>query len=70
GEAGMAARQPAGEGWHVPSGGSDVIGMGIAERVDDYCAVAFVLCAAAQPVARVDLAAAIADVGRLPYETR
>ncbi len=70
GEAEMAARQPAGEGWHVPSGGSDVIGMGIAERVDDYCAVAFLMCAAPQPVPRVDVAAATADVGRLPYETR
>lgn len=65
----MAARQPAGEGWHRPSRG-DVIGMGIAERVDDYCAVAYVMCAEPQPVPRLDVASAIADIGRRPYETR
>jgi len=43
-------------------------GRGLAERVDDYCAVAFVMCAEPQPVPRVDIAAAIADIGRLPYE--
>ena len=64
----MAARQPAGEGWHRPRRG-DVIGMGIAERVDDYCAVAYVMCAEPQPVPRLDVAAAVADIGRRPYET-
>ena len=65
----MAARQPAGQGWHRPSRG-DVIGMGIAERVDDYCAVAYVMCAEPQPVPRLDVASAIADIGRRPYEAR
>jgi len=65
----MGARQPAGEGWHRPSRG-DVIAMGIAERVDDYCAVAYVMCAEPQPVPRLDVAAAVADIGRRPYEAR
>lgn len=41
---------------------------GIVERVDDYCATAFTVCAEAQPVPRVDLAAALADIGRKAYE--
>jgi D-arabinan exo alpha-(1,3)/(1,5)-arabinofuranosidase (non-reducing end) len=64
----MAAQQPAGDGWHRPDRG-DVIGMGIAERVDDYCAVAYVMCAEPQPVPRLDVAAAVVDIGRRPYET-
>ena len=63
----MAAREPAGDGWHRPRRG-DVIGMGIAERVDDYCAVAYVMCADPQPVPRLDVAAAVADIARRPYE--
>ena len=46
--------------------------MGIAtivERVDDYCATAYLMCKEAQPVPRLDLAAALADIGRKPYET-
>ena len=46
-----------------------MIGMGIAERVDDYCAVAYVVCAEPQPVPRLDVAAAVVDIGRRPYET-
>ena len=63
----MAAKQPAGGGWmdvKIPG----VCGLGIAERSDDYCATAFVMCAEQQPVSRVDVAAAVADIGRLPYE--
>ena len=41
---------------------------GIAERVDDYCATAYVYCREPQPVPRVDVAAAIADIDRRPYE--
>ena len=41
---------------------------GIAERVDDYCATAYVYCTEAQPVPRVDVAAAVADIARLDYE--
>ena len=63
----MAAKEPAGGGWmdlDLPG----VAGLGIAERSDDYCATAFVVCADVQPVPRVDVAAAIADIGRRPYE--
>ena len=41
---------------------------GIAERVDDYCATAYVYATRAQPVPRVDVAAAVADIERRPYE--
>ncbi|MHB8466603.1 MAG: glycoside hydrolase family 172 protein [Acidimicrobiales bacterium] len=41
---------------------------GLCERVDDYCATAFVYARRPQPVARVDVAAALADIGRRPYE--
>lgn len=58
----------AGEGWlrdRLPPG---MLAWGIAERVDDYSAAAFVYCTRAQPVPRVDVAAATADLARLPYE--
>jgi hypothetical protein len=59
---------PAGTGWmRAPRPG--VLAMGIAERVDDYCATAFVYCRDPQPVPRLDLDAARADIGRRPYET-
>ena len=45
-----------------------MVARGIAERVDDYCATAFVYCREPQPVPRLDPAIAIADVGRLGYE--
>lgn len=45
-----------------------VIASGIAERVDDYSAAAFVYCSEPQAVPRLDIAAAIADIGRMPYE--
>ncbi len=58
---------PAGRGWaRNPSPG--VIASGIAERVDDYCATAFVYCAEPQPVRRLDIATALAGIGRKPYE--
>ena len=41
---------------------------GIVERVDDYCAVAFTVCKEAQAVPRLDVALAIADIERKPYE--
>jgi hypothetical protein len=65
--AGYEARHPvAGKGWSQPVGG--VIGAGIVERVDDYSAIDLVYCREAQPVPRVDVAAATADIARLPYE--
>jgi hypothetical protein len=57
----------AGAGWAMnPSPG--VLARGIAERVDDYCATAFVYCTEPQAVPRLDVAAAIADIGRADYE--
>ena len=63
----LATNPPAGAGWarDVRPG---VIGMGICERVDDYSAAAFVYCRDAQAVPRVDVAAAVADLARRPYE--
>ncbi len=58
---------PAGRGWaRNPSQG--VIASGIAERVDDYCATAFVYCAEPQAVPRLDITAATTDISRKPYE--
>jgi hypothetical protein len=54
----------AGDGWTQM--GSTTIG--IVERVDDYCATAFVYAAEPQPVPRVDVAGAVADIGRAPFE--
>ena len=45
-----------------------ILAWGLAERVDDYCATAYVYCAEPQPVPRPDIAAALADIGRRPYE--
>jgi hypothetical protein len=61
------ANPVAGEGWHrnVPG----ILAWGIAERVDDYCATAYVYCTRPQPVPRVDVASAVADVERKAYET-
>ncbi|MEP7216343.1 MAG: glycoside hydrolase family 172 protein [Anaerolineaceae bacterium] len=57
----------AGAGWQMhPSPG--VLARGIAERVDDYCAAAFVYCMEPQAVPRLDLVAALKDISRLPYE--
>jgi hypothetical protein len=62
-----ATHPVAGEGWHRGLGPG--IAWGIAERVDDYCATAYVYCTEAQPVPRVDVAAATADLVRRDYET-
>src|SRR4051794_28373554 len=58
----------AGEGWHRGLGPA-MLAWGIAERVDDYCATAFLYCTDVQPVPRVDVAAATADLTRRDYET-
>lgn len=57
----------AGGGWQR-NPGPGVLARGIAERVDDYCATAYVYCSHPQPVPRLDLAEALADIERLPYE--
>jgi len=59
---------PAGGGWLkgvIPG----LLAWGIAERVDDYCATAYVYCTEGQPVPRIDVAAATADIGRFAYES-
>jgi hypothetical protein len=57
----------AGAGWVRPSHPS-VLAWGICERVDDYCATSYLYCRDPQPVPRLDVAAAVADIGRRPYE--
>ena len=62
-----ATHAAAGGGWeHDPAGG--FVARGIAERVDDYCATAYVYCREPQPVPPLDVAAAIADIGHRDYE--
>lgn len=57
----------AGEGWHRPKRGP-LLAWGICERVDDYCATAFVYARRPQPVPRLDMAVALADIARRPSE--
>jgi len=57
----------AGTGWiRQPGGGLPA--WGITERVDDYCATSYVYSRRPQPVPRLDVAAAINDIGRRSYE--
>jgi hypothetical protein len=60
----IATNPPAGTGMF------DMPGLtgGIFERVDDYCSTAYVTCREVQAVPRLDLAAALADIGRRPWE--
>jgi len=58
----------AGEGWHTGLG-PGMLAWGIAERVDDYCATAYLYCTEVQAVPRVDVAAATADLTRREHET-
>jgi hypothetical protein len=62
-----ATNPVAGEGWQREVG-PGLLAWGIAERIDDYCATAFVYCRDAQPVPRLDLDAALADIARCDYE--
>jgi hypothetical protein len=61
----VASHPAAGTGWEKDA---RTAGRGIAERVDDYCATAFVYCMEPQPVPRVDVAAAVAGIERRGYE--
>jgi hypothetical protein len=61
----------AGAGWQI--GGAKFkdgpyAGAGLAERRDDYCATAFLYCREPQPVPRLNIQAALADIGLRPYE--
>lgn len=66
-EAYRASNPGAGAGWSM-SPRPGVIATGIAERVDDYSAAAFLYCAEPQAVPRLDLAGALRDIGRKTYE--
>ena len=57
----------AGAGWNRPRNAA-LLAWGIAERVDDYCATAYVYCREPQPVPPLDVAAALADIERRDYE--
>jgi hypothetical protein len=57
----------AGDGWHRDLG-PGMLAWGIAERVDDYCATAYVYCVEPQPVPRVEIDAVLADIERRDYE--
>jgi hypothetical protein len=62
----FAATHPgAGRGWRERSTGGT---FGIYERVDDYCAVAFVYAQVPQAVPALDIDAALADIERTDYE--
>jgi hypothetical protein len=58
---------PAGRGWSMHPG-PGILARGIAERVDDYSAAAFVYCARPQAVPKLNLASATADLARREYE--
>jgi len=60
-----ATHPVAGQGWQTAPG---LLAWGIAERVDDYCATAYVYCREPQPVPRLDVDVAVADIERLDYE--
>ncbi len=59
---------PAGSGWQRDVK-PPLIAWGLAERVDDYCATAFVYCLEPQAVPRSDVATVVADIERRPYES-
>jgi hypothetical protein len=67
-EAFAASHPVAGRGWWRAEQVPVLHASGIVERVDDYCATAFVYAERPQPVGRVDVPDAIADVERRPYE--
>ncbi|MEQ1786323.1 MAG: glycoside hydrolase family 172 protein [Acidimicrobiales bacterium] len=72
-DAALAAYQEtnpvAGEGWRT-DGPPGLLAWGICERVDDYSCTSYVYCQDPQAVPIVDVAAAVADIERRPYEER
>ena len=62
-----AAGIVAGVGWHHV-GRESVEWFAVAERVDDYCATAYVYCREVQAVPRVDVGTAVIDIERQSYE--
>jgi hypothetical protein len=63
------AGRVAGSGWYALPPNGPLESFAICERQDDYCATSFVYCRDPQPVPRLDLAAALADIARRPWET-
>jgi hypothetical protein len=63
------ASRVAGSGWYDLGKHGPLESFAICERQDDYCATSFVYCRDPQPVPRLELAAALADIERRPYET-
>lgn len=59
----------AGEGWNTGIHPM-LLAWGICERVDDYSCTSYVYCREAQGVPPVDVAAAVADLARFPYESK
>jgi hypothetical protein len=64
----MEQAEVAGTGWMKFANAPGIAGFGIVERVDDYCATAFVMCEQPQAVPRVQLADVVADIERRDYE--
>ncbi len=62
-----ASHAPAGQGWQQYDEGP-LIASGLHERSDDYCATSYVYCTRPQAVPRLDIAAALADIGRVDGE--
>jgi hypothetical protein len=58
----------AGDGWARDIQGAPFRAFALAERRDDYCAAAFIYCLLPQPVPRVDVNSAAADIALLDYE--
>jgi hypothetical protein len=56
----------AGAGWI--RGWRGLLAWGLAERVDDYCATAYVYCRVPQPVPRLDVDGALAGIDRREHE--
>jgi hypothetical protein len=63
-----ADERVAGGGWLKFKNAPGLLGFGICERVDDYCATAFVMCEQVQAVPRVRLEDVVADIERKAYE--
>ena len=64
----MAEAEVAGTGWMKFRNAPGILGFGIVERSDDYCATAFVMCEQPQAVPRVVLSEVIDDIERRDYE--
>ncbi len=63
-------KHPAADHSWITDIGNGMIAVGLVERVDDYCATAFVYCRQPQPVSRFETEMAIRDIGLLPHEVK